>query len=107
VIGPCAAEARPPGQIIQAENDRSEFSACISLNIRFWIMPFFGRHLEQRIFNDYAMHEKGKKLGKNPTISNLFIVVVIKYSLLKIAAKKGRGRTGSGPKAAVYHYLGY
>jgi len=48
--------------------------------------------------------ENGEKFGKNPTISYLLIAVVIKYSLLKMAAKKGRAGNGSGPKAAVYPY---
>jgi len=39
---------------------------------------------------------------KNITLRYLLIVVVIKYSLLK--SKMAETRSGSGSKAAVYHY---
>jgi len=48
--------------------------------------------------------ENVENIGKNPIIFYLFIVVVIKYSSLKMAAKKGRAGSGSGPKAVVYLY---
>jgi len=77
-------------QSIRAKNERRELSTCISLNGCFWIIS--------------GLRKNGKKLRKNPTISYLFIVVVIKYSLLKMATKKGGVAEPSGPKVAVYHY---
>jgi len=52
----------------------------------------------------FSLRENAENLGKNPSISYLFIAIAIKYSLLKMATKKGRGGTASGPKAAFYRY---
>jgi len=53
----------------------------------------------------FAQRKHGEKLGKNPTISYLFIATVIKYSSLKMKTKRGCAETGSGPKAALYPTL--
>jgi len=42
-----------------------------------------------------GLRENVENLRKNPSISYLFIVVVIKYSLLKMATKKGHAGSGS------------
>jgi len=55
------------------------------------------------VFLAFSLQKMPENLGKNPIISYLLIVVVIKYSLLKMAAAK-MSETGSssGPKPAVY-----